>query len=249
MPLVDMDFDMQPLSRVKPDAMTNWGEPYAMVVRPKLAGKVAHCIALWAEIEIFLGAFLGLLLHTNEKAAVAMYSALENRAAQLRMLIAAAEASLEPSRFEVVTAFLSSIIRPAMRERDRLAHWTWGHSDQLPDALLIAEPGHTLSHLMEALKRQRGVRPTVDVPSDFTKIYVVRQTDLDGIAKRSAAARDLLRVAMATVWNLNTPAQRDVYLQQLSSVPEIRAALDRQREAQKNSPEAPPPFSPQESNG
>lgn len=70
--------DMQPLSHVKPDAETLWGQPNTMAKRPQLAVKVADCIAQWAEIEVFLGAFLAFILHTNERAAHAMYSGVEN---------------------------------------------------------------------------------------------------------------------------------------------------------------------------
>jgi hypothetical protein len=114
---------MQPLSRVKPDAITDWGDPTSMTKRPTLAAKVARSIAQWSEIELHLGAFLGLLLHTNQDAAVAMYSGLENRSAQLRMILSAAKASVPPEHFDVLSVLFSAVIRPAMRERDKLAHW------------------------------------------------------------------------------------------------------------------------------
>jgi hypothetical protein len=221
------DFDMQPLSRVKSDAITNWGDP-PMAVRPALAVKVAHCIAQWSEIEVLLGAFLALLLHANERAALAMYSGLENRSAQLRLILAAAEASLPDQHFRVISALLSALVRPAMRERDRLAHWMWGFSEQLPDALLIARPSYNLKSLMEALRRQRGDRSSLDVPSSFDEIFVVRDADLERIEARGLALKNHLRSAMATVWELNTAQQRVSNLQQLSNVAEIRAALDRQ---------------------
>jgi hypothetical protein len=146
---------MQPLSKVNRKAVTNWGLGDAMGLRPKLAVKVAQCIANYAEIEVSLGAFLGFILHTNEKAAVAMYSGLENRSAQLRMITSAAEANLPTEHFEVISALISSILRPAMRTRDKLAHWNWGSSEQLPEALLVQRPQATLGGLMKALSQQR----------------------------------------------------------------------------------------------
>jgi hypothetical protein len=147
--------DMQPLSRVNPNATPNWGSPNTMAFRPALAAKIAQCIAHWAEIEVFLGAFLGFLLHTNEAAAVAMYSGLENRTAQLKMINAAAKACLPIDHFDVLSCFFSAILRPVMRERDKLAHWNWGYSEDLPDALLLAEPSYTL----EGLVRVRPLGP------------------------------------------------------------------------------------------
>jgi hypothetical protein len=218
---------MQPLSKVKPDAAAEWGESTTMMRRPDLAIKVARCIAQWAEVEIHLGALLGLLLHTNEKAAVAMYSALENRTAQLRMLSAAAEATLPTHHNAVIAALLSAIVRPAMKERDRLAHWSWGHSDDLPDALLLSDQDCTLESLMQALRIFPGVERAPTVTS-FDSIYVVRSGDLDGIIRRNADAKMFLRIAMATVWDHNPQHERDEYLQQLCGVPAIREALDRQ---------------------
>jgi hypothetical protein len=122
-----------------------------MSLRPNLAIKVARCIAQWSEIEVHLGAFLGFLLHAHPKAAWAMYTKIDNRAAQLRMITAAAEASVPANHFDVISILLSSILRPVMRERDKLAHWTWGHSEHLPDALLISEPAETLDGLMRVL--------------------------------------------------------------------------------------------------
>ena len=120
-----------------------------MMRRPDLAINVARCIAQWAKIK-FIFALLGLLLHTNEKAAVAMYSALENRAAQLRMLSAAAEATNSPQRCDCRIALG---YRPSRHEeRDQLAHWSWGHCVDLPDALLLSDENRTLESLMQALR-------------------------------------------------------------------------------------------------
>jgi hypothetical protein len=249
MPFDEAGFlNMHPLSRLKPTATTNWGEPNAMALRPTLAAKVAHCIAHWSEIEIQLGTFLALLLHANEKAALAMYSALENRSAQLLLIEAAAEASLDAAHFNVIATILRVIIRPAMRERDKLAHWTWGYSIDLPDTLLIAEPASTLQSFMAALKLQRTGN-VLDVPTDFNRVYVVRPHDLDEILKRSHNAKNHLRVAMGTVWDWNPPELRASYLQELSNVPQIQEALKRQSEPHKNNPEAQQPSPPKEPNG
>jgi hypothetical protein len=224
------DFDMQPLSKVKPDAVTNWGDP-PMEARPQLAVKVAHCIARWAENEVLLGAFLAFLLHANEQAALAMYSGLENRSAQLRLVTAAAKSTLSADHFEIISTFMTTIVRPAMKERDRLAHWHWGYCDQLPDALLIADPARNLRNLMVALKSQRW-GGSGDVPTSFHDIFVVRDGDLEGIKDRGLAVKEHLRLAMSTVWELNDPQQRLAYLVELSNVPQIRESLDRQKARQ-----------------
>jgi hypothetical protein len=231
---------MQPLSRVKPDAVTDWGDPESMTRRPALAAKVARCIAQWTEIEIHLGAFLGLILHANEKAAIAMYSSLDSRAAQLRMIYGAAEASVPSGHFDVIAVFLANVIRPSMKERDRFAHWGWGHSDDLPEALLLAEPSYSLQSLMRAVRLHPGVEKA-GVSANFDKIYIIRDSDLDGAIKRSMDAKFNLRLAMSTVWDINPPKARAKFLQQLSDVSQIREGLERLVEARKKTPAARPP--------
>jgi hypothetical protein len=217
---------MQPLSRVKSDALVKWGDPNTMMLRQKLAAMVAQCIAQWAEIEMSLGSFLGLLLHANQNAVLAMYSGVENRAAQLRMITAAAQATVPSEHFDVLSIFLSSIIRPVMKERDRLAHWPWGHSDELPEALLMQEPMAALGGLMRALTYLPGIEGAA-VPANFDVVYVIREGDLEAISKRFTEAKELLRMAMASVWDHNTQTERDEYLRRLSNVPPIREGLDR----------------------
>jgi hypothetical protein len=243
----DADFAMQLLSRVRPNTVTNWGQPDTMARRPQLAIKIAHCIAQWSENEVLLGGLLAFLLQANQKAAAAMYSGVDNRAAQLRMITAAAEATLPTDHFEVIGALLSAVVRPAMKERDKLAHWTWGYSDDLPDALLTAEPSYTLGSMMVALDLQRQVKPQ-DVPTSFDEIYVVRDGDLTAMIRRGLNARDLIRLAMATVWwDHNLPEERAERLRQLSNAPQIRSALD--RAASRKNQEAQQPSPPPEPNG
>jgi hypothetical protein len=84
-------------------AGTNWGSNPVMLLRPSVAVRVAQYIAEWSEVESLLGLFLGLLLHTNQKAALAIYSGLENRSAQLRTITSAAKAILPAHHFEVIS--------------------------------------------------------------------------------------------------------------------------------------------------
>src|SRR5262249_11216514 len=110
--------------------------------------------------------------------------------------------------------------------RDRLAHWLWGHSDDLPDALLFTEPAIGLESLMRAISTQPGIERAA-VPFDYAHVYVVREPDLDGMISRSVNAKFYLRLAMSTVWDHNSAQERSQYLSQLSDVPQVRSALDR----------------------
>ena len=227
-----VQFAMQPLSRVKRIQQSRWGDHQAMIVRPLLATKVAQCVAEWAEIENHLGLLLALLLHANEKAALSMFSSVENRAAQLRMLHAAAESSLTPHHFDVLESLITACVRPVMKERDKLAHWCWGYSDELPDALLLTEPSNKLRGMLQVSHIQANTGSSNStIAFESEKILVIRSGDLDRLYEKSTRVQTLLRMAMGSVWTANTAQGRDANLQQLSSEPEIQEALTRRREA------------------
>jgi hypothetical protein len=226
MSLEGPDFDMQPLSRVKDIRFTNWGQSHAMILRPSISSKVAQYIAHWAEIETRLGMFLALLLHANEQAILAMYMGVENRAAQLRMINSAAEAVLPKEHNDVISIFLTTEITPAQKYRDKLAHWCWGYSDELPDSLLIRHPRFHIADVAKSLKSQAS-HGIADVPADHTEIFVVREPDMDRSLSDLAETETSLRMAMATVWDHNSPLEHAEYLQKLSNTPRIRAGLER----------------------
>jgi hypothetical protein len=198
--------DMQPLSRVKPNAVTHWGDQNTISLRPQVAIKIAECIAAWTEIETLLGLFLSFLLHATPKAALAMYAGVENRAAQLRMLETAASAELPQDHYDVIATLFTAYVRPAMKERDKLAHWCWGHSPDLPDALLLTEPANKTHGLYRANEIGRGA--LADIPTLFGAIYVVREGDLVRRLDRFRKTEMLIRVAGATVWSLVAPQER-----------------------------------------
>jgi hypothetical protein len=231
------DFDMQPLNKVNPNAITSWGVDDAMLSRPHLAAKIAQYISQWSDIETLLGLFLAILLHAHEEAALAIFHGIENRTAQFKMLTSAAQASLPPETFDAVSALLAAVIKPAMKFRDKLAHWSWGISGDLPDALVLCEPKDKLRAHLEILRIQTSTQTsrTPDVPMGNQGVYVLREKDLDAALSSLLKARDSLSTAMGACWQSNPPALRARNLAQLSSEPSIRNALARR----KGNPESP----------
>jgi hypothetical protein len=242
---LEEDFDMQPLSRVNPNCATEWGSNSVMIKRPDVAVRIAQYIAEWSEIEGLLGLFLAMLLHANQKAILAMYSGLENRAAQLRMITSAARATLAPDHFDVVEVIMKIDIRPSMKYRDRLAHWCWGYSDQLTDALLLREPSDKLANMTDFVNLQHiALSPPRDLPVAFDRIYVVTVSDLDRSLKRLAETQHRLLTIEGTIWEANAPTMRDRLLQQLIATPPVRTALDHlaaSRKIQRPPPQPPEP--------
>jgi hypothetical protein len=239
--------DMQPLSRVNSRAPVIFGDATTMTKRPKVAAKIAECIAECAEIETMLGLFLAILLEANSKAALAIYSSVDNRAAQLRILNAAAEAVMEPDNFDLYSAVMNAAVRPAMKERDKLAHWCWGYSQSLPNDLLLSEPDDKLQlHFTAVTLRESGVP---DVRFDPANVFVVTEADLIRMADRFREAKSFVSQITGAIWTKNTPLQRASIRQTLSNVPQIHEALDRIIEARKKNQEVQQPSPPLEPNG
>jgi hypothetical protein len=227
---------MQPLSRVRPPPQfLGFGNDDTMSLRPKIAVKVAECIAKWADAESMLGMLLALLLEADAKAVLAMYSALENRSAQMRMLNAAAQSKLPVEHFDVFAALLLVYVRPAMRERDKLAHWCWGYSTELSDALLLMEPDEKTSLHVGA------INPPKPIQFDRTKIFVVDEDDMTRMVQRMLYMIDRLADFTGTVWKQNTPEQRAALLQKLSTEPQIQKAVDRRKENRSKTQASPSP--------
>jgi len=229
--------DMQKLSRVKTVKYTTWGDRPVMTMNATLGAKVAQCIAAWSEIETLLGMFLGVILHANQNAALAMYSTVENRSAQLRMIEVAAQANLVQDASDVISIFIATRIRPAMKLRDKLAHWVWGYADELPEALLIREPSASIKDYAEVIKTGNPR----DVPADHDKIFALRENDLDRYISNFRDVNLNLRVAMASVIISNPPHEREQYLRQLSNTPAVQKGLDRLREARQKNQATPEP--------
>ena len=218
---------MQPLSRVKPTANYFFGRMDDFEKRPAVSVKIAQCIAEWADIESMLGIFLALLLDIDPSMALSMFTEVENRSSQMKMVDAAARKKFSQEQLDVHTILFSSVIRPAMRERDRIAHWCWGCSNDLPDALLLSRQQVKMTVHMKWAENPGKL--------DTSDIFVVTADDLTRTLKRLQKAKDYLAQMMATIWKKNDAEKQAKALQRLSEMPEIETGLIRLRESQHKS--------------
>src|ERR1043166_5809611 len=98
------------------------------------------------------------------------------------MFLAGAEAKLPSEHFDLLNVLLNVSIAPAAKDRDRLAHWSWAHSPELPDALILARPEHKMTLHFQAVHIARKRPP--DVPFDPSQIFVITESDLIRLADR-----------------------------------------------------------------
>ena len=140
----------QPLSRVMPGAnvvIGNAGDR-PLLRHPDLAALAIEAIASWSNVENFMLKMFLQLLGGNESVATNIYLALENQAAKTAAINAAAEAVLseKPNELTVLKAIIA-ISKTNEKSRNKLAHWTWGDSPNIPDGLLLINPRSSVGNL------------------------------------------------------------------------------------------------------
>jgi hypothetical protein len=136
-----------------------------------------------------------------------------------------------------------------MKYRDKLAHWCWGYSNDLPDALLLREPSDKLLNLADYVNLQQLTRPvSADLPINFNHLYVLTESDLGRALNQLTDTQHRLLTAIGSVWEKNTPLERERLLHQLAETPLVRTALNRLA-ANRTKQEAPPQSPEPKQNG
>lgn len=231
---------MQPLSSFRDPRLSGhceFGQADTMTSRPQVAIRVAECISEWADIETILGLLLAVLLDANAKAALAMYGATENRATQIRMLMAAAGHKVPQDESDLLAAILRAHVTPTSKDRDKLAHWCWGYSPDFPQALLLTAP--TTKTALHHYALDAPSKPQID----SRLIFLVKETDLARMATRFRNTRERLIMITSMIREKNLETRAAIF-QQLSNEPLIAAALTRIRADRQNS-QATQPLCPQ----
>lgn len=197
----------QPLSNISPSAEFKLATN-VLVDRPDLANPVTEIFALWAVVEQEFQILFSRIVGPDETAADAVYSILTSEGLQRTALNAVAKAKFgaDSEKFEVFSAVLA-VCKRAGKIRHKLAHWRWGISPDLPDALLLADPSdvklvsltHTYIRTLEPLdgerRPERTARILEHITFDTSKILVYSQKDLqEGLEGIGQAARALFHL-------------------------------------------------------
>jgi hypothetical protein len=241
----------QPLNRVISNGEFRPNET-ALNDNPELAKLVASIFALWAGIEHSLSLLLTSVLGADAGPAIAMFATLRGQRLQLGALKAAAKATLSPNDFDVLCAAIS-MADSVQTPRNHLAHWIWGTCEQLPDALLLAEPKAQEDRERElnlAFERAGGpdVREIINLARyNPATVVVYRRDDLERAkgdladAERITALLTIYLDRQIRGWASDTrlegqrvAALREVVFQHFYDKRLFREALDRIR-AEQNS--------------
>lgn len=142
----------QPLSRVMPGAsviMCN-ADVRPLNHNPELGLLAMEAIISWSNVERFmLKMYLELMGGSQDLAAVS-FLAQETQNAKMAAINAVAKHVLDEKYFELLQAILKAS-KPGQSGRDKLAHWTWGYSPNIPDGFLLANPRNTHTDLDQSL--------------------------------------------------------------------------------------------------
>jgi hypothetical protein len=115
--------------------------PHVFKDRPEEAVLVARIVSTWATIEHELATTLMRMLGATEAVALAMFTALDAASARRAALNAAAKAAYEGNNEGyMVYAAVTGAAFSAGKKRHKVAHWLWGGCENLPGALLLADP-------------------------------------------------------------------------------------------------------------
>ncbi len=202
----------QPLSRVAPNATIAIGTPgdRHLARHPDLALLAIEAVASWSKVESFFLQLFVQLLGGNGALAAEVFLSLQGQAAKSAAIRAAADSVLRERQQElkVLNAILS-IAATCEKDRNKLAHWTWGDSPNLPDALLLVDP-----------------RVFIQGEIDRSAVYVYMARDFENIIR----SNDTLcgyGLLLTFVLQSRPEANDGRTLDALAAKPEVAQALSR----------------------
>ena len=195
----------QLLSRVRPDAgiALGNGNDNPSIHRPQLALAAMGIIGEFSILESFMNSVFLTLLGTETKVGLSIYNAIASSSAKRAAVRAVAHQALsteEQSAFSIIERRYNSV----SNERNKLAHWIWGHSDQIPEGVLLCDPVKYMAHnaafdahLRERIARQSDAPARPDLKEivyvyydhDFNRIYA----DLRQVVELVGILRSLIR--------------------------------------------------------
>jgi hypothetical protein len=192
-----------PFSKVNPKASASIGVD-ALLQRPDLALHVTSVISTWAFCDTYLAAMLCRFLKADAAWVVAqMLDAVTSSDARKAAITAAAKASLPDKDFAQYQRVMKEIT-PSRNTRNRFAHWLWGASPEMPDALILMDPTEYTRNLLtiaETIRRIRELekdkprqpRPDENYKPDPMSMVVYKRAELEREAEAARAAFDRIR--------------------------------------------------------
>jgi hypothetical protein len=153
------------------------------IERPEVAAWIGQCVTCWAQVEAQASRLFTLLSGLNAEAGVALYNSFTGASLKENSIKVLARSGLARKDYELIDALLR-VVRSHQNTRDKIAHWYWLFSDQIPDGLVLIDPKGILTRdarlldLRRAISRGRRRIPIDALRFPKDRMYVYRVKDL-----------------------------------------------------------------------
>lgn len=186
------------LLETSPNCMNMSFGPDDLRKRPALLPLIAEAIALWSNADRTFYVMLANVLGVNPRPILRSLGSERNTGAQIKLLEGMVRAKLPEDRVDMFAAAIT-LHREGKGERDRLAHWCWGATEDLPESLLLGDPVEISDSLVDgAVRVMRALdamtEGRLDQASVFDKarIYVYGKPELDRVIERFRAFNNIV---------------------------------------------------------
>jgi hypothetical protein len=134
-------------------------------------------MASWSLVEMAKSELFLRLLSTNHQDGFALFVGMESTRAKNNAILTLALSSLDKDDYLLVKGLLK-LIETRQKIRDKLGHWLWGISEELPDVLILTDPNTVVKTNASSYAQYlaAGVVSPFKIPRD--KIFVYRAEDL-----------------------------------------------------------------------
>lgn len=198
-----------------------------------------NVLAAWSELESDITELFVGLLGASPIQSAAIFSTIRSQQGQRDAMSAVATTALPiPEERDIIFAVLA-VYENSSKLRNRIAHWTWGYVDELPDAVLLADPASIAEYQARSAEKRKqfyeGALPNgFMIFTDPSRIWAYKKRDFQDGQTRIERATELTRAARKCLQQREPGGAPQ--LLQLSSEPEIHAELERLNKRRKIDP-------------
>lgn len=155
--------------------------------RPQHAQALGTIVSISGRLEASLGWLLAFFSGGSAAITVPMFQAVVSTDAQRAMLEAAAEKALSGPELSEFNSLMEDF-RPRYKERSRLVHNLWGHSNDHPDKAIWC-PASDAATMMAKVAMSRNINEVLNDPGNHLSLKCTAYTvkDLEGVAQRLEA--------------------------------------------------------------
>ena len=170
----------------------------ALFDRQSHAATLGRIFTSWSLIEASIASLLGLMMHTDHNAALALLGTFKSNSARIDAVRKTGKELLEASLFNGFDEVMKDVLSYA-EERNAIAHGVWGSSKEKPEILYHMPMKNFTRFLIETVSRS-AEQTLAEVESFKTAFTTFTLDDLERIEQRG---RDVLSRAMAEAMKMS----------------------------------------------